>query len=156
MTQQTSYVESIAFWAQRIRGTPQVGAALGPVIVDVSDEHVRLEWVKNDLSRRPADGGWAGAALSAMAMGVAEFMPYAPGRLAGTFVVQLDIHLVSNSKDDRMVGEGRWVHRGENLLTSELRLTDGTGELVVLATATHVPLTVPWESILRRDASDGT
>ena len=151
-TQQTDYADSITTWTQRIHDNGGIAAAMDVSILEASDDHVRLQWVKNDFTRRPADGGWTGVALSAMAMGTAEIMPYANGRLAAGLVVQLDINLVANSKDERILGEGRWMHRGGNLLTSEIRLTDGAGQLVVLATATHVPLTRP----LRPDGWDHT
>ena len=127
---------------QRIRDgadpAPSMAESLGFELVEVEDGAVAFEGSPSDAhlnSMGTVHGGWALTLLDS-ATGAAVHTTLEPGSVYATLEIKTNLVRALTPDSGRLRAEGRVVHRGRRVATSEARLVGADGKLYAHATAT--------------------
>ena len=127
---------------QRIRDgadpAPSMAESLGFELVEVENGAVAFEGSPSDAHLNPmgtVHGGWALTLLDS-ATGAAVHTTLEPGSVYTTLEIKTNLVRALTPDSGRLRAEGRVVHRGRRVATSEARLVGADGKLYAHATAT--------------------
>ncbi|NRG19736.1 PaaI family thioesterase [Rhizobiales bacterium] len=127
---------------------PPICETMNFMLTSVSGGEARFEGIPEFRHYNPlgtVHGGWAGAILDS-ALGCAVHTTLAPGE--GYTTVEFKVNIVRPilETSGRLVCDGRVVHRGRRIATSEATLKDGEGRLLAHGTETCMIFSAPGQS----------
>jgi uncharacterized protein (TIGR00369 family) len=125
--------------ARAIESTLPFLRYLGCRVLDSDDRDVVRVEMRNDTTTQNAMGNPHGGALAALA-------DHAGGLTAslltgrGGPTADLHIRFLTAASDSTVIAEGRLLRAGRRLIVTEVRVLDGAGRLLAVATVTTVPV----------------
>ncbi len=122
----------------RTDAPPSMSESLGFELVEVGDGTVAFEGSPSAGHLNPmgtVHGGWALTLLDS-ATGAAVHTTLEPGSVYTTLEIKTNLVRALTPDSGRLRAEGRVIHRGRRVATSEGRLVGADGKLYAHATAT--------------------
>ena len=124
---------------------PPICQTMNFILTSVGDGEARFEGVPEFRHYNPlgtVHGGWTGTILDS-ALGCAVHAALSPGE--GYTTVEFKVNIVRPvfETSGRLVCDGRVVHRGKRIATSEATLKDGEGRLLAHGTETCMIFPAP-------------